>query len=60
LNQSIPKFGGSGTPGFSDKVGKQIQVEQSKHIKKQKKKRVQREPLILKNQLEKIEQSKKA
>jgi len=35
-------------------------VEQSKHIKKQKKKRVQREPLILKNQLEKIEQNKKA
>lgn len=58
INQSLSKFGGSG-PGFSDKVVKQIQVEQNKHIKKLKAKRVQREPLILQNHLEKIEQNKK-
>jgi hypothetical protein len=59
----LTKFGSNGgsnaggMPGFSDKVVKQIQVQQNKHIKKQKnkKKRVQREPLFLKNHLEKIE-----
>lgn len=45
---------------FGDKVEKQIQVQQSKHIKKQKKDaRIQREPLVLKNHLEKIEKHEK-
>ena len=62
LNQSQTGPGQPTRIGFGDKVVKQIQVQQNKHIKTpagsakpKKKERVQREPLFLKNHLENIE-----